>query len=143
MRFQSNFLKIFFNLKTYRHNNIGKLLKSRYKPLYLFCDSPKKKFFLVNLCAAPKKKNDLHKRDYFILEKSNWFLISDSSNQSITISTTGNKSTIVELEAGRQLLQIHGRLDSGLMIISSDTDFYLGDRATVQQLMTTESDRIQ
>ncbi|KYN15826.1 Calpain-7-like protein [Trachymyrmex cornetzi] len=125
------------------YNNIGKILKSRYKPLYLFCDSPKKKFFLVNLCAAPKKKNDLHKKNYLILEKYNWFFISDSSDQSITISTTGNKSTIVELEAGRQLLQIHSRLDSGLMIISSDTDFYLGDRATVQQLMTSESNRIE
>ncbi|KYN44433.1 Calpain-7-like protein [Trachymyrmex septentrionalis] len=125
------------------YNNISKILKSRYKPLYLFCDSPKKKFFLVNLCAAPKKKNDLHKKNYLILEKYNWFFISDSSDQLITISTIGNKSTIMELEAGRQLLQIHSRLDSGLMIISSDTDFYLGDRATVQQLMTSESDRIK
>ncbi|KYM85688.1 Calpain-7-like protein [Atta colombica] len=125
------------------YNNIGKILKSKYKPLYLFCDSPKKKFFLVNLCAAPKKKNDLHKKNYLILEKYNWFFISDSPDQSITISTTGNKSIIIELEAGRQLLQIHSRLGSGLMIISSDTDFHLGDQAIVQQLMTSESYRIE
>jgi len=49
----------------------------------------------------------------------------------------------MELEAGRQLLQIHSRLGSGLMIISSDTDFHLGDQATVQQLMTSESYRIE
>ncbi|XP_071557569.1 androglobin [Temnothorax nylanderi] len=126
------------------YNSIGKILKSRYKPLYLFCDSPRKKFFLVSLCAALKKKNtDLHEKDYLILEKYNWFFISDPSNQSITISTTGSKSTIMELEAGRQLLRIHSRSDSGLTIISSDTDFHLGDRTTVQQLMTTESDRIE
>lgn len=119
-------------------------MKSRYKPLYLFCDSPKKKFFLVNLYAAPKDNNVyLHEKNYLILEKYNWFVISDSSDQSIIISTTGNKSTVVELEAGRQLLRIHSRSDAGLTIISSDTNFYLGDRATVQQLMTTESDRIE
>jgi len=49
----------------------------------------------------------------------------------------------MELEAGRQLLRIHNCSDSGLTIISSDTDFHLGDRAIVQQLMTTESDRIE
>ncbi|KYM98476.1 Calpain-7-like protein [Cyphomyrmex costatus] len=125
------------------YNNIGKIQKSRYKPLYLFCDSPKKKFFLINLYAAPKKRNDLQKKDYLILEKYNWFITSNLSDQSIIISTTGNKSTIVELEVGRQLLQIYSRLDSGLMIISSDMNFYLGDRATVQQLMTTESCRIE
>ncbi|KAG5317869.1 ADGB protein, partial [Pseudoatta argentina] len=129
--------------KTDTHNNISKILKSRYKPLYLFCDSPKKTFFLVNLCAVPKKKNDLNKKNYLILEKYNWFFVSNSSDQSITISTTGNKSSIMELEAGRHLLQIHSRLDSGLMIISSDTDFHLGDQATVQQLMTSESYRIE
>ncbi|XP_036143417.1 uncharacterized protein LOC105838621, partial [Monomorium pharaonis] len=128
----------------YTYNNIDKIVKSGYKPLYLFCDSPKKKFFLVNLCTAPKMKNaDLHKRDYLILEKYDWFHVPDSSNQSITISTTGNKSTVMELEAGRQLLRINSRLDYGLMIISSDTNFHLGDRATVQQLMTTESVRIE
>lgn len=78
-----------------------------------------------------------------ILEKYNWFLVPDPSDQSITISTTGNKSVIMELEAGRQLLRIHNRSDSSLTIISSNTDFHLGDRATVQQLMTTESDRIE
>jgi len=49
----------------------------------------------------------------------------------------------MELEAGRQLLRIHNCSDSGLTIISSDTDFHLGDRMIVQQLMTTESDRIE
>lgn len=99
---------------------------------------------MINLCVAPKEKNVyLHKKDYLILEKYNWFFVSNSLNQSITISTTGNKSTIMELEAGRQLLRIHNRSDSSLTIVSSDTDFHLGDRATVQQLMTTESDRIE
>ncbi|XP_011702486.1 PREDICTED: androglobin-like isoform X2 [Wasmannia auropunctata] len=124
--------------------NSGKILKSRYKPLYLFCDSPKKKFFLFNLCTAPKHKNsNLHEKDYLIVEKYNWFFISEPSNQSIIISTTGNKSTIVELKAGRQLLRIHSHSDFGLTTISSDTNFHLGDCATVQQLMTTESDRIE
>lgn len=99
---------------------------------------------MVNLCAAPKEKNvDLHEKDYSILEKYNWFFVPDPSDRSIIISTTGNKSIIMELGAGRQLLRIHSRSDSSLTIISSDTDFHLGDRATVQQLMITESDRIE
>lgn len=125
------------------YDSIDKVLKSKYKPLYLFCDSPRKKFFLISLCAALKENIDLHEKDYLILEKYNWFFALDPSDQSITVSTTGNKSTIVELEAGRQLLRIHSRSDSSLTIISSDTDFHLEDRATVQQLMTTESDRIE
>lgn len=144
LQFRSNILKIYSIWKIADiHDSIGKVLKSKYKPLYLFCDSPRKKFFLINLCAALKENIDSHEKDYLILEKYNWFFVLDSSDQSITISTTGNKSTIVELEAGRQLLQIHSRTDSSLTIISSDTDFHLGDRATVQQLMTMESNRIE
>lgn len=99
---------------------------------------------MISLCAALKEKSiNLRERDYLILEKYNWFLVPNPSDQSITISTSGNKSVIMELEAGRQLLRIHNRSGSSLTIISSDTDFHLGDRATVQQLMTTESDRIE
>lgn len=97
---------------------------------------------MINLCAASKKNADLHEEDYLILEKYNFFEL-EPSNQLITISTTGNKSTVVELEADRQLLQIHKRSDSSLAIFSSDTDFHLGDRATVQQLMTKESEKIE
>ncbi|XP_050461699.1 uncharacterized protein LOC126856844 [Cataglyphis hispanica] len=118
-------------------------LKSRNKSLYLFCDSLENKFFLVNLCAAPRKKKESQLKDYLILEKYNWFSGSNQSDQTIIISTFGNKSTVVDLKAGRQLLRIYRRSESSLAIISSDTDFYLGNRATVQQLMTTESDRIE
>lgn len=111
--------------------------------MYLFCDSLENKFFLINLCAASKKKEELHLKDYLILEKYNWFFGSNRSDQTIIISTTGNKSTVIELEAGRQLLRIYRRSESSLVIISSDTDFHLGNRATVQQLMTAESDRIE
>lgn len=124
----------------------SKILKSRNRFLYLFCDSPETKFFLVNLCAAPRKRNvskESQLKDYLILEKYNWFYESNQSDQKIVISTIGNKSTVVELEAGRQLLRIHRRSEISLAIISSHTDFYLGNRATVQQLMTAESDRIE
>lgn len=47
------------------------------------------------------------------------------------------------MEAGRQLLRIDGNPEFSLAIISSDTDFHLGNKAIVQQLMTTESDRIE
>ncbi|KAL6254662.1 hypothetical protein P5V15_013969 [Pogonomyrmex californicus] len=104
--------------------NIHKILKSRYKPLYLFYV-------------------DSHEKDYLILQRFNSFFVSDLSDQSVTISTTGSKSIVMELEAGRQLLQIHSRSDSNLIIISSDTDFHLGDRTIVQQLMKTESNRIE
>ncbi|XP_011877856.1 PREDICTED: uncharacterized protein LOC105567532 [Vollenhovia emeryi] len=145
MRFQSSHFNLFFIKKfADTYNSIGKILKSRFKPLYLFCDSPRKKFFLVSLYAALKKKNtDLRERDCLILEQYNWFLVPEPSDQSIAISTAGNKSTIMELEAGRQLLRIHSRSDSGLTIISSNTDFRLGDRATVQRLMTSESGRTE
>lgn len=121
----------------------SRTLKSRNKSLYLFCDSLENKFFLVNFCAAPRKKKESHLKDYLILEKYNWFFGSNQSDQTIIISTFGNKSTVIELKAGRQLLRIYRRSESSLAIISSDTDFYLGNRATVQQLMTTESDRIE
>ncbi|CAL1678749.1 unnamed protein product [Lasius platythorax] len=125
--------------------NTSNILKSRNKFLYLFCDSLESKFFLINLCAAPRKKNvpKSHLKDYLILEKYNWFFGSNQSDQTIIISTIGNKSTVVELEAGRQLLRIYRRSEASLSIISSDTDFYLGNRATVQQLMIAESDRIE
>lgn len=99
---------------------------------------------MVSLCAAPKKKNDsLCERDYLILEKYDWFYGSNQSDQSVTISTAGSKSTVVELEGGRQLLRIHRRSESSLLTVSSDTIFHLGNRATVQQSMTSESDRIE
>lgn len=98
---------------------------------------------MVNLCAALRKKKESHLKDYLILEKYNWFSGSNQLDQTIIISTFGNKSTVVELKAGRQLLRIYRRSESSLAIISSDTDFYLGNRATVQQLMITESDRIE
>lgn len=111
--------------------------------MYLFCDSLENKFFVINLCAAPKKKEKLHVKDYLILEKYNWFFGLNQSDQTIIISTIGNKSSVIELEAGRQLLRIYRRSESSLVIISSDTDFHLGNRMTVQQLMTAESDRIE
>lgn len=120
-----------------------KIQKSRYKPLYLFCDSPEKKFFLISLCAAPNKKNTLCKRDYLILEKYNWFFGPNRLDQSVTIRTTGIKSTVMEMEAGRQLLRIDGSPEFSLAIISSDTAFHLGNQPTVQQLMTTESRRTE
>lgn len=118
--------------------------KSKYIPLYLFCDSLDKKFFLINLCAGSKKTNtNLHQKDYLILEKYNWFFGTDQSDQSIIISTIGSKSTVVELETGRQLLRICCRLGTGAAVISSDTNFHLGNRTAVQELMTAESDRIE
>ncbi|XP_070158784.1 androglobin [Polyergus mexicanus] len=124
-------------------SNASGTLKSRNKSLYLFCDSLENKFFLVNFCAASRKKKESHLKDYLILEKYNWFFGSNQLDKTIIISTFGNKSTVVELKAGRQLLRIYRRSESSLAIISSDTDFYLGNRATVQQLMTTESDKIE
>ncbi|XP_072762884.1 androglobin [Anoplolepis gracilipes] len=123
--------------------NTSGILKSTNKLLYLFCDSLENKFFLINFWAAPRKEKESNRMDYLILEKYNWFCGSNQSNQTIIISTLGNKSTVIELEAGRQLLRIYHRSESGLAIISSDTDFYLGNRATVQQQMTAESDRIE
>ncbi|XP_014481753.1 PREDICTED: androglobin-like [Dinoponera quadriceps] len=120
-----------------------KVQKSRYKPLYLFCDSLEKKFFLISLCAAPNEKNtNLYKRDYLILERYNWFYGPDQSDQ-VTISTTGIKSTVVEMEAGRQLLRIDGSPEFSLAIISSDTAFHFGNQTIVQQLMTKESHRTE
>lgn len=111
--------------------------------MYLFCDSLDEKFFLINLSAGSKKNADFRQKNYLILEKYNWFHGADRSDQSITISTIGNRSTVVELEAGRQLLRICCRLNSGVAIISSDTSFHLGNRVAVQELMTVESDRIE
>nr|XP_012224984.1 PREDICTED: uncharacterized protein LOC105673728 [Linepithema humile] len=117
--------------------------KFKYKPVYLFCDSLDKKFFLINLCAGSKEKNaDLRQKNYLIFEKYNWFFGADQSDQSVTISTIGNKSTVVELEGGRQLLRVCCHLNSGVAIISSDTSFHLGNRTAVQELMIVESDRI-
>ncbi|RLU20236.1 hypothetical protein DMN91_006843 [Ooceraea biroi] len=98
-------------------------------------------FYKLNI---PKKKNiNSHQSDYVILEKHNWFFESDQTDQSITIITTGTKSTVLELEAGRQLLQIYRSSESSVIIISSNTTFCLGNRATVQQMMMTESEQIK
>lgn len=109
----------------------------------MFCDSLEDKLFLISFCAAPKEKDvDLCKKDYLILEKYNFFK-PDQLDQLVTISTIGTRSTIIELEAGRQLLRIYRRSESSLAVICSDTAFHLGNRATVQQLMTTESQKIK
>lgn len=77
------------------------------------------------------------------MEKHNWFFEANQSDQLVTIYTTGIKSTVVEMEAGRQLLRIDSSPEFSLAIISSDTAFHLGNKATMQQLMTTESHRVE
>lgn len=114
------------------------------KPLYLFCDSLERKFFLITLCTAPKKENiGSSENGYLILEKHNWFVETDQTNESVTVSTTGIKTTVLELEAGRQLLRIYRSSNATLMIISSNTPFYLGNRTTIQQIMMTESKQVK
>jgi len=113
--------------------------------LYLFCDSLERKFFLINLYATPKKNSTTspYQGDYLILEKYNWFVESNQMDRSVTIITTGSKSTVLELEPGRQLLRIYRSSESSLIVISSDTTFYFGNRKTVQQMMMTESEQIK
>jgi hypothetical protein len=113
--------------------------------LYLFCDSLERKFFLINFYATPKKKNDNspHQGDYLILEKYNWFVESNQMDGSVIIITTGSKSTVLELEAGRQLLRIYRSSESSLIVISSNTTFYFENRKIVQQMMITESEQIK
>jgi len=94
----------------------------------------------------PKKKKNRknpYQGDYLILEKYNWFVESNNMDRSVTIITTGSKSTVLELEAGRQLLRIYRSSESSLIVISSNTTFYFENRKIVQQMMITESEQIK
>ncbi|XP_015190977.1 PREDICTED: androglobin-like [Polistes dominula] len=136
---------------------------SRNEPLYLFCDSLEDKFFLINLSIMEKRlpfssqvSNEedvvddsitirLSSEDvsYLIVEKHSWFYRPTESRTLISISTSGSKSRVLELESGRHLLRIYCRSESHCFVsISSNTIFHVGDRFKIHRLMITESDRI-
>ncbi|KAI4503702.1 hypothetical protein M0802_001105 [Mischocyttarus mexicanus] len=135
---------------------------SRNEPLYLLCDSLDDKFLLINLSSMEKRlpisslisneeeledliKIRLSSEDasYLIVERHSWFYRPTESRTLISISTSGSKSCVLELEAGRHLLRIYCRSESRCFVsISSNTIFHVGDRFKIHRLMIKESDRI-
>ncbi|XP_043494939.1 androglobin-like [Polistes fuscatus] len=135
---------------------------SRNEPLYLFCDSLEDKFFLINLSSMEERlpfsslvSNEEEVDDsitirlssenvsYLIVEKHSWFFRPTESRTLISISTSGTKSSVLELKGGRHLLRIYCRSESRCFVsISSNTIFHVGDRLKIHRLMITESDRI-
>nr|XP_050857419.1 androglobin-like isoform X1 [Vespula vulgaris] len=133
---------------------------SRNEPLYFFCDSVEEKFLLINFSTMEERlplnivskgeeasdsvliRSLSEDRSYLVVERHSWFFRPTESRALISISTSGTKSSVLELEPGRHLLRIYCRSESRCFIsILSDTIFYVGDRLTIQPLMSTESAR--
>lgn len=131
---------------------------SRNEPLYLLCDSIEEKFFLINfstmeerlpssLVSDEEETGDsvsirLSSEDgsNLVIERHSWFFRPTESRALISISTSGTKSSVLELEQGRHLLRIYCRSESRCFVsILSDTIFYVGDRLRMHTLMSTES----
>ncbi|XP_046824163.1 androglobin-like [Vespa crabro] len=134
---------------------------SRNEPLYLFCDSIEEKFLLINFSTMEERlssnlvSNEEKTCDSIsirllsedgsnlVVERHSWFFRATESRALISISTSGTKSSVLELEPGRHLLRIYCRSESRCFVsILSDTIFYVGDRLRIHTLMRTESVRI-
>ncbi|CAD1472175.1 unnamed protein product, partial [Heterotrigona itama] len=135
-----------------------KMSRTRNEPLYVFADSLEGKFFLIEFstfqvsvevfgndddrAAIPTIKLKGNK-DCLSVEEHCWFRRPERSNCFVRVLTAGTKSTVMELDRGRHLLQIYCHSESDCFVsISSDTAFYVGDRRRMYQLMCTESETI-
>ncbi|KAK2580944.1 hypothetical protein KPH14_006010 [Odynerus spinipes] len=132
--------------------------RSRNESLYLFCDSVEEKFCLINFSTVSfsrllpnseeigdptSVRSSLGEASYLVIERHSWFFRPSEADSLMSTSTSGNKSSVLELEPGRHLLRIYCRSESPCYAsISSDTIFHVGDRFRMHGLMITESERI-
>ncbi|KAK0180236.1 hypothetical protein PV327_005901 [Microctonus hyperodae] len=124
--------------KYYNYNHIG--TQSRNEPLYLFIDSIHSKFLLFNFSAL----SQVGKNSSLIIERHCWFKRSLENKPLLEIKTLSIKAKALCLEAGRHLLRIYCQSENSYhLTISSNTNFQVGNRKEMHELMQSESERIK
>ncbi|KAK0082128.1 hypothetical protein PV325_011022 [Microctonus aethiopoides] len=88
--------------------------------------------------------SQIGKNSSLIIERHCWFKRSLESKPLLEIKTLSTKAMALCLEAGRHLLRIYCQSENSYhLTISSDTNFHVGNRKEMHDLMQSESERIK
>lgn len=123
----------------------------RNDPLYMLIDSIETKFVLIDFSRMPRPRPALYDavedrriRFYLLVERHCFFERSNDEDPVASIKTLSSGATVFESGPGRRLYRILFRdEDSYSMRILSDTIFNIGNRLKMQDLMASESKRIE